>query len=392
MGVVIVFRDITDQLKMEKELFKNQKLESLGVLAGGIAHDFNNLLTAITGNLSLSRFALNKNHKIYHRLELAEKASDRARDLIRQLLTFSKGGTPVKQTTSIRDLVKETTEFVLRGSKVKYEIDFPPDLYSVDVDPGQINQVIHNIILNANQAMPNGGIIKISAKNKKITSRSRVPLKPGNYIRLNIEDNGPGIPSSHKQKIFDPFFTTKTNGSGLGLASAFSIIKRHQGFITLDSDIGKGSVFKIYLPSTLKEVRKNEHPISFEMKGDGKILVMDDELFVRDTASDMLSFLGFNVVCVKDGSQMLKEYETAHKRNEPYDAVILDLTIPGGMGGEAALKKLRNFDPNVTAIVASGYSSDPIMANYSKYGFKARLIKPYNLQEVGKILQSTLRN
>ena len=220
MGVVIVFRDITDQLKMEKELIKNQKLESLGVLAGGIAHDFNNLLTAVTGNISLSKIMLSEDHEMYHRLDLAEKASDRARDLIQQLMTFSKGGTPVKQATSIQELVKETTEFVLRGSKVKYEMDFPDELFPVEVDPGQMNQVIHNIILNANQAMPDGGTIKIYAINKTITPKSRVPLKPGNYIRLNIEDNGPGIKPSHKQKIFDPFFTTKADGSGLGIGRA----------------------------------------------------------------------------------------------------------------------------------------------------------------------------
>ena len=392
MGIVIVFRDITDQLKMEKELIKNQKLESLGVLAGGIAHDFNNLLTAVTGNISLSKIMLSEDHEMYHRLDLAEKASDRARDLIQQLMTFSKGGTPVKQTTSILELVKETTEFVLRGSKVKYEMDFPEDLHPVDVDPGQMNQVIHNIILNAHQAMLKGGTIKISAINKTITSRSRVPLKPGNYIRLNIEDNGPGIKPSFKHRIFDPFFTTKTNGSGLGLASAFSIIKRHQGFITVESELGRGSTFKIYLPATSNKIKSTKTPDTIDYKGKGKILVMDDENFVRDTASDMISFFGFDVVCVKDGTEVLKEYKTAHKNRDPYNAVILDLTIPGGMGGELAVKKLLNFDPNVTAIVASGYSTDPIMANYSSYGFKARLTKPYNLQEVGNVLRSTVRN
>ncbi|MEJ2543931.1 MAG: ATP-binding protein, partial [Calditrichaceae bacterium] len=392
MGIVIVFRDITDQLKMEKELIKNQKLESLGVLAGGIAHDFNNLLTAVTGNISLSKIMLSEDHEMYHRLDLAEKASDRARDLIQQLMTFSKGGTPVKQATSILELVKETTEFVLRGSKVKYEMDFPEDLFPVEVDPGQMNQVIHNIILNANQAMPDGGTIKIYAINKTITAKSRVPLKPGNYIRLTVEDNGPGIKSSYKQKIFDPFFTTKTDGSGLGLASAFSIIKRHQGFITVDSEKGKGSKFKIYLPATSNKIKNTKVPDTIDYKGKGKILVMDDENFVRDTASDMISFFGFDVVCVKDGNEVIEEYKTARKSNNPYNAVILDLTIPGGMGGELAVKRLLHYDPKVTAIVASGYSTDPIMANYSRYGFKARLTKPYNLQEVGNVLRSTLHN
>ncbi|MBN1408095.1 MAG: response regulator, partial [Calditrichaceae bacterium] len=392
MGIVIVFRDITDQLKMEKELIKNQKLESLGVLAGGIAHDFNNLLTAVTGNISLSKIMLSEDHEMYHRLDLAEKASDRARDLIQQLMTFSKGGTPVKQATSIQELVKETTEFVLRGSKVKYEMDFPDELYPVEVDPGQMNQVIHNIILNANQAMPNGGTIKIYAINKTITAKSRVPLKPGHYIRLNIEDNGPGIKSSHKQKIFDPFFTTKTDGSGLGLASAFSIIKRHQGFITVESELNKGSTFKIYLPASSHKIKDIKVPDNIDFKGKGKILIMDDENFVRETASDMIAFFGFDVVCVKDGNEVVEEYKTARKNNNPYNAVILDLTIPGGMGGELAVKKLLRYDPDVTAIVASGYSTDPIMANYSRYGFKARLTKPYNLQEVGNVLRSTLHN
>jgi len=392
MGVVLVFRDITEQLQIEKELIKSQKLESLGILAGGIAHDFNNILTAITGNISLAKKNLSTSHKIYHSLEVVEQAASRAEELIQQLLTFSKGGAPIKKTTSIMDLVKESAEFVLRGSKIKCDLHFEDAIFPVDVDPGQISQVIHNIILNAFQAMPSGGNIDISARNVIIAAGRKVPVDEGTYVLVEIRDNGPGIEKQYLQKIFDPFFTTKADGNGLGLASSYSIMKRHGGHISAESEIGKGSTFSLYMPAATKAVPLKIEKEEVDLQGCGKILIMDDEYFVRDTASEMLSFLGFEVDCVKDGQEVIERYQSARLKNEPYDLVIMDLTIPGGMGGEAALKKLLALDPHVRAVVSSGYSGDPIMANYRKYGFKGCLKKPFSLEEMGRLMKKLLKD
>ncbi len=388
IGVVLVFRDITEKRKLEEELLKAQKLESVGILAGGIAHDFNNILTAITGNLSLTKMYIQPGEKIYDWVDVAEKATGRAQELTEQLLTFSKGGMPVKKTTSIDDLIKDSATLVLRGSNVKCVFDFEDNLLPVKVDAGQISQVIHNLVINSDQAMPEGGKLYIWAKNIDIDSNSGLPLKPGKYIQIEIQDKGIGISAEYLPKIFDPFFTTKQSGSGLGLATSYSIVKKHQGHITVESILGGGTTFCIYLPvSEEKPITPEAKTEKLYFKGRGRVLVMDDEYLVRETIGRMLSHLGFDVEFTKDGQEAIDRYEDAMKINEPFDVVIMDLTIPGGMGGQKAIQKLFELDPKVTAIVTTGYSNDPVIAEYMQYGFKGYLKKPFNVDEIAKALK-----
>jgi len=389
-GSVLVLRDITQQRKMEEELLKTQKLESVGLLAGGIAHDFNNILTAILGNLSLIRLYSRPGEKIYERVESAEKATIRAQELTQQLLTFSKGGAPIKQATMIDDLVKESVSFMLRGSKVRWQIDSEENLKAVNIDSGQISQVIQNLVLNASQAMPSGGDIKINLRNFEHNTNQALPLKPGSYVRIDIADSGIGIPQEHLSKIFDPFFTTKQTGSGLGLATSYSIILKHQGHIEVVSSIGNGSCFSVYLPTTetktlpgkveLKRVEK--------FRGEGTVLLMDDEEMVLSTAAEILKYFGFDVDLSRNGEEALSKYASKLQRRKPYELVIMDLTIPGGMGGQIAIGKLLELDPQAKAIVASGYFSDPVMANFQEYGFIGCLRKPFKIDEVGRLLMN----
>jgi PAS domain S-box-containing protein len=390
VGAVLVLRDITQQRKMEDELLKTQKLESVGILAGGIAHDFNNILTAILGNLSLIRMYSKPGEKIYERIESAEKATIRAQDLTQQLLTFSKGGAPIKQATDIQELVRDSVSFMLRGSKVRWQIDVKDNLKAVNADSGQISQVIQNLVLNAGQAMPAGGDIKISLRNFEHDGNQNLPLKAGSYIKIDIADTGIGIPQEYLLKIFDPFFTTKQTGSGLGLATSYSIIAKHQGHIDVVSSIGKGSCFSIYLPALENGITAlPAEAIDHEpFKGNGKILLMDDEEMVLSTASEILKFFGYEVDLAHDGREALQKYTERLHTDNCYQLVIMDLTIPGGMGGQTAIKKLLQIDPQAKAIVASGYSSDPVMANYQKYGFIGCMRKPFRVDEVRRLLMS----
>ena len=390
IGSVLVFRDITEKRKMEYELQKAHKLESLGILASGIAHDFNNVITGIMGNISLALIHLSPNDQIFRYLTNAEKAVNQAKDLAQQLLTFSKGGAPLKNITSIIDLIKNASSIVLRGSNVKYELQAPDDLLSVRIDQGQISQVINNLIINADQAMPEGGIIKIKSENIQIKKNQDFPLPSGKYIKISIKDQGTGIPEEYLNKIFDPFFTSKQNGNGLGLTICYSIIKKHNGYITVESKIGHGTTFYIYLPSfqdKMIETIKVEKNIS---TGKEKILVMDDEKIVRDVIISMLKHLGYNANGSEDGNEAIMLYKKAMKANSPFDIVIMDLTIPGKMGGKKAVKKLLEIDPSARVIVSSGYSNDPIMANYKQYGFKGFITKPYKIEELSEILHEMI--
>ncbi|MCK5267600.1 MAG: response regulator, partial [Spirochaetes bacterium] len=390
IGSVLVFRDITEKRKMEYELQKAHKLESLGILASGIAHDFNNVITGIMGNISLALIHLSPNDQIFRYLTNAEKAVNQAKDLAQQLLTFSKGGAPLKNITSIIDLIKNASSIVLRGSNVKYELQAPDDLLSVRIDQGQISQVINNLIINADQAMPEGGIIKIKSENIQIKKNQDFPLPSGKYIKISIGDQGTGIPEEYLNKIFDPFFTSKPNGNGLGLTICYSIIKKHNGYITVESKIGHGTTFYIYLPSfqdKMIETIKVEKNIS---TGKEKILVMDDEKIVRDVIISMLKHLGYNANGSEDGNEAIMLYKKAMKANSPFDIVIMDLTIPGKMGGKKAVKKLLEIDPSARVIVSSGYSNDPIMANYKQYGFKGFITKPYKIEELSEILHEMI--
>jgi PAS domain S-box-containing protein len=389
IGVVLVFGDVTEKQKMEEELLKATKLEAVGLLAGGIAHDFNNLLTAIMGNIALAKMLTDPEEMLFERLSDAEKASLRARDLAQQLLTFAKGGVPIKRMTSIPELLKDTVHFALRGSNIRSEFSISPDLWPVEIDDGQITQVIQNLVINAQQAMQEGGIIRVEAENITVRSdRERsLPLKKGNYVRIVIQDKGIGIRKEHLDKIFDPYFTTKQTGSGLGLTTSYSIIKKHDGNITVESEWGKGTTFSLYLPAQplgtpSKEVAEKTMPA-----GSGKVLVMDDEEIVREVAGNLLEHIGYQVGLAGEGAEAIEIYKEAIASGRPFDAVIMDITVPGGMGGKETLQRLIEIDPKVKAIVSSGYSNDPIMADYSKYGFKGVIAKPYKLATLNQTLR-----
>ncbi len=386
VGVVLVFRDITDQRHMLREALKAEKLESLGILAGGIAHDFNNILTAVVGNLSMAKMGVDPKSKVFERLSEAEKASMRAKSLTQQMLTFSKGGAPLRKTASIHELLTELSSFALRGSNVKCEFRIQDDLWHAEIDEGQVGQVIHNLVINADQAMPNGGTIRISAENFVAIPGDGLPLTQKKYIKISVEDEGIGVAREHLQKIFDPYFTTKRQGIGLGLATSYAIIKRHDGHITVDSKLGLGTTFTIYLPASENHASSRYELSDSFQQGKGKVLVMDDEQLIRQLTSEMLTYLGYQVCISKDGFEALSLFERCKKEGKPFDAVIMDLTIPGGMGGKEAITKLLSLDPEVKAVVSSGYCNDPIMANFRSYGFAGVLAKPYTASEMSKLL------
>jgi PAS domain S-box-containing protein len=386
MGII---EDVTGRKKAEEELLKADKLESVGILAGGIAHDFNNILTSIVGNISVARMHVEQGSKIFNLLNAAETAAMRAGELTGQLLTFARGGTPVKEIVAISRLIKELSLFVLQGSKAECEFFIAEDLWPVEADVGQIRQVISNILINANQAMPEGGIIRIAADNLMLEEGSEIQLKPGRYIRLSIKDHGSGIEEKNLTKIFDPYFTTKNAGSGLGLTAAYSIIKQHNGHITIDSLEGAGTTFFIYLPALDSAVPvKNEADL---VQGAGKILFMDDDSMLREMANAMLEMLGYDREFAKDGAEAIEMYSKAIETGKPYDVVVLDLTIPGAMGGKEAVKKLLELDPELKAVVCSGYSDDPVMSNYHEYGFKGKMAKPFDFKTLSRVLNDVIK-
>ncbi|MBW2149668.1 MAG: PAS domain S-box protein [Deltaproteobacteria bacterium] len=381
-----IARDITEKKKLENELLKAQKLESIGILAGGIAHDFNNILTAIMGNITLARMDATPGDKTDEILKKAEKASLRAKDLARQLLTFSKGGAPIKMTTSIDKLLKDSAGFALRGSNVRCEFSIPPDLWQVEVDESQINQVVNNLIINADQAMAEGGIIKVRAENTVVGRENSLHLKDGKYIKITVEDHGIGIPQEHLDKIFDPYFTTKRKGSGLGLATSYSIIKNHNGAIAVKSKPHAGTTFCIYLPASRKQTMAKEIAEKKALVGNGKILLMDDEKIVREVAGRMLEHIGYDLAFAENGEEAIELYRKAKESGQPFDALIMDLTVPGAMGGKEAMVKLLEIDPEVKAVVSSGYFNDPVMADFRKYGFQGVVVKPYKIEDLNKVL------
>lgn len=376
-GVLRMFIDQTRNIE------KAMKIESLGVFAGGIAHDFNNLLTAITGNLSIAQLYCKDNDQkeIMTLLADIEKAASRARDLTLQLLTFSSGGAPLLNVASIKDILEDTAHFVLSGSPVRCEISIADNLKNARVDKGQISQMFHNIILNGMQAMPDGGTISIAAENVRLKRGRPVPDRDGDWIRISIADRGEGIPRQHYERIFDPYFTTKQSGSGLGLTISYSIVKKHNGRISVKSKQGEGTEFEICLPSTEEPLR--DAPVSSVPKlfHGGTVILMDDEDIVLDTGRRMLERMGFDVRTVKNGEEAIVRYRELSESDVPPVCVIMDLTIPGGMGGKEAVVELKKCYPGCKAIVSSGYSTDPVVARYRDYGFDGVIIKPYRFDE-----------
>jgi PAS domain S-box-containing protein len=391
IGVILVFRDATEKRRMEEELLKAEKLQSVGLLAGGLAHDFNNLLTAIVGNISLAKKFIESGNKAQARLTEAERASRRATELTHQLLTFAKGGAPIKRTTSIVDLIKESARFALTGTNVASDYGVSGDVWNVDIDAGQMSQVFYNLIINAVHAMPDGGTIRFTVNNVELAEQEIPTLGPGPYLKISVQDSGTGIGEEHLQRIFDPYFTTKPKGSGLGLTSVYSIIKRHEGHVIVESRPGQGTTFHIYLPASRNKAVSNNAEEVVIADGQGRILVMDDEQVIRELSGEMLHSLGYEVEFARNGMEAVEIYRKALDADTPFKAVVMDLTIPGGMGGKDAIRKLRALDPNVTAIVSSGYSNDPVMADYKRYGFKGVITKPYSIENFSKTLSEVIK-
>jgi PAS domain S-box-containing protein len=389
-GAVLVFSDITERREIEEELFKARKLESLGILAGGIAHDFNNFLTGIIGNISLSRVNIPDGHPAATFLERARKGAEQSKDLTQQLLTFSKGGAPVKKLTSITQVLMDSAIFALRGSNVRCDFDIAPDLWCAEVDTGQLSQVISNLVINADQAMPEGGSIVIRAENV-------LPLEEGEQgrrIRITFKDTGTGIGEEDLKRIYDPYFSTKATGNGLGLATVYAIIKNHDGETRVFSRLNHGTTFAITLPAQEgTAMQQTQNAVQTELEpglGGGKILLMDDEAAIREMASAALTMFGYQPFVARDGEEMLEMYWQAMQAGEPFDAVIMDLTVPGGMGGKDAVKKLLEMDPQASALASSGYSDDAVMANFPEYGFSGIVSKPYSLNDLDRTLQEII--
>jgi len=393
-----IFRDISERKRLEEErekmqahLFDIQKMEAINTLTAGIAHDYNNLLTAVIGNLSLVKLSIKPEANVSNLLQEIEKATRQAKNLTRQLLIFSKGSEPVKKIVPSAELLKKSVSFALSGSKVKGELSLPDNLWCVEIDEEQIQQVINSLIINTEQALPSGGIITIGAENKLISKKNDLPVKEGKYIKISIQDQGAGIPKEHLSRIFDPYFTTKIRKSGLGLSIAHSIIQKHEGHISVESIEGKGTTFSIYLPASEKEIFRVEEVEEKVLRGQGKILFMDDQENIRNMVKQMAIRLGYEVTLAADGAEVCELYKKAKESGYPFEVVILDLTIPGGMGGKETIQKLLKIDPEAKVIVSSGYSNDPIMAKYERYGFKAVIAKPYEIEKLSETLNQVLR-
>jgi len=386
--------DISERKKIEYELEKLRRLESIGILASGVAHDFNNLLTGILGNISLVKQYLDPEDMIFKRLSTAEKSCFEAREITSRLITFSKGGEPVKKVTRVQQLLKEAHCPLIKDTNITFEYNLPDNLYPVEIDEGQIRNVIINILTNAAEAMPEGGKIDISAANLEITEKDNLPIKEGSYVKVSIRDRGRGIQVEEISRIFDPYFSTKERGvkkgMGLGLTICHSIIRKHEGFITVESMPGAGTTFHLYLPASLKKKTETEVTGEKEITRKKRILIMDDDEIVRDITGDMLMHCGYYIESSKDGNEAIALYIKAKERGEPFDAVILDLVVPNGMGGDIAIKRLHDIDHGVKGIALSGYSKDLIMTHYMDYGFTAALSKPYNIQLLNGTLERVL--
>ena len=384
-----VGRDVTDRIRLLEQLNQADKIEALGVLAGGIAHDFNNMLTSVLGTLTLTRKGLDRADPRHRRLEDAERSVMRATELTKQLLTFSRGGDPVKRSVDIRRFVQETAEFSVHGSNVVLRTRFEDGTWSVLADEGQLFQVVTNLVINAKQAMPNGGLITITGTNMEVEPGEDGTIAPGRYVRMEVLDNGIGIPPEVLPKIFDPYFSTKKEGNGLGLTIVHSIVLRHKGYVQVYSVPGKGTAFQVYLPAIEAETQTVEEEAEVEGQA-GRLLLMDDDEGILEVGQALLEENGYKVCCASDGEGALQTYQEAKAAGEPFDLVIMDLTIRGGMGGKEAVQRLRQMDPAALVIVSSGYSNDPVMANFADYGFDGVVQKPYTIAETVRTVQSLI--
>lgn len=392
-GVSALFRDVTERKRAEDDRLTKGKIESLGTLAGGIAHDLNNILTVISGNIGLAQLeAPSEEKNLFACLAKASQAAQEAAHMSSQLLTFSKGGSPVKKVVRMSELLAKSAHFSLHGSNLRAEMDIPPDLWTTEVDPAQIEQVINALMINAREAMLSGGTVDISARNIELENKPGALLPGGRYVKVAIADHGGGVPSDIATKIFDPYFTTKSVSSGLGLSISFSVVKKHGGMLHLEQSSPSGAVFSFYLPAARAE------PAVIKSIGDGmpsalqRILVMDDEEGIRELTSQLLNTLGYEVTAVTDGVEAVNTYERAMRRGENFQAVILDATIRGGMGGLATIARLRNIDPSVVAIICSGYSDEAALAEFLQYGFRGALPKPFTRRDLADVLQRACMN
>jgi PAS domain S-box-containing protein len=398
-GVVLVFRDMTVQEKMAQELQRAQKMESLAVLAGGIAHDFNNILMAMVGyiNLSATRLEQGDTEGLSESLLEVENAAFRAKDLTQQLLTFAKTGTPLKKAASLENLLQESAQFILHGSNVSCQFNFPLGLWAVEIDQGQISQVVNNLVINAVHAMPQGGKLNISVENLPLPRLDpTLPLPKKDYVCIKVQDEGLGIPPDHINHIFEPYYTTKQKGNGLGLAMTFSIVQQHEGFITVESEIGRGTTFIVYLPASANRSQliapSKAKPVSstLSLKGSGRLLVLDDDRRILTFLKKSLTHYGYTVDLVENGLDAIEQYRQAFFSSDPYALVLMDLTIVGGIGAKEVIASLRQFDPYIKAIVTSGYASDPTIVHYQDYGFSTSITKPFRFSELAQKIKDIL--
>ncbi|MBN1418770.1 MAG: PAS domain S-box protein [Planctomycetes bacterium] len=384
--------DITERRRLEEELFKIRKLESLGVLAGGIAHDFNNQLAAIAGRVAVAKLSVRPDDEVAAHLDVAEQAIERAKALPRQLLTFAKGGAPVKRIVPIAPLVRDAAGFALTGVRSRCDIRLPDDLWPVEIDEGQIAQVIQNLLVNAEQAMPEGGTISISAANVALPDASGFPLASGRYVRVEVADEGVGIDPEDIPRVFDPFFTTKTEGSGLGLAIAYSVIRKHGGHIAVESAVGAGTKILFWLPVASRAQDPSGAGAGAASPDYAReaILLMDDDSNVREVSGKLIAHLGYTVELARDGAEAIEMYERARADGRAFAAVLLDLVIEGGMGGEETIRRILAIDPSARVIVTSGYSSDLILADHRAHGVCAVLEKPYRIEQLRDVLRRVI--
>lgn len=386
---LVIFIDITEKQKLLESAQRADKLESLGILAGGIAHDFNNLLGGIYGLMNMASSSNNIN-EIKEYLSASLSTMNRARGLTQQLLTFAKGGAPQRKIEELFPFIKETAEFALSGSTVGISFNYPEKLWPCIIDKSQISQVIENIIINAQQAMPAGGNIQLSAQNISLANKEHPELKAGNYVKISIKDSGIGIPKEIISRIFDPFFTTKIKGHGLGLATCYSIINRHGGFIDVESDSGRGSSFHVFLPASTDEYALASDQTAAMHKGKGTFLLMDDQKVIRDTVGAMLRSFGYSVVLKNSGEDAIDFVKKDLSEGNKITAMIFDLTIPGCMGGKEAITEIRKISKEIPVFVASGYADDPVMSEPKKHGFTASISKPFTMADLANVLNKNL--